>query len=1123
MSKFSVKKPFSVFVCVIIILILGIVSYTKMTPDLLPDMDLPYVVVMTPYVGAAPEKVETAVTRPMEASMATLTGIKNISSVSAENYAMVILEFEQETNMDTISVDILQKINTISAGWDDFVGTPVILKINPSMLPVMVAAVSKEDLSGAVLTQFLEDNVVGKLEGTPGIASVSASGLVEEQINVVIAQKKIDALTEKIYDAIDAQFYPAEQKIKSAKKEITQAKNQVEQQISQIQDNPYLTEEQKQLAIDQIYDSDEYQALLSTEKQLSSSQKELSSAKAQAKQNINLSQTLTMDSISAILTAQNFSMPAGYVSQNGVDYLVRVSGEMESLEEIQNLVLFDSGIEDVGKIRLKDVADVFISDNTDAIYAKVNGEDGVLFTFSKQSTYSTAKASDNLHDTFAALEEAFPGLSFSVMMDQGEYIYLVMDAIMENLLLGALFAIIILALFLKDVRPTLITLVSIPISVIFALALMYFSGVSLNIISLSGLAVSVGMLVDNSIVVIENVYRLKGEGVPILKAAVAGASQVAGAITSSTLTTVCVFLPIVFVEGITKQLFTDMALTVGYSLLASLIVALTVVPAMSTLMLKNAEAKPQKLMDRVYGWYEKSVRFALGKKGLVLLLCIAILLGIGAAEISRGFLFMPSMNTTQLSVQVTMPEGSTFQQTRQTADEVMRRIRAIEGVKTVGAMVADTSSGEAMMQMGSAGDISLYVILEGEGDYSSDAVALKINEACRDMQAIVEAQGSGSMTTYQSALGGSGISVDLYCDDLDLLQTYAREIAEVLKGVAGVETVDDGIGETEPEIRFVVDQNKAMRNGLTSAQVYQGLVEAMQTSSDATTVSFDEGEYGVVVKEGAQDALSVKEIKNLSLSVDTPAGTKKVKLADVADIEETQGLSSIARYNQRRMLTVSAAVKEGYNVTLVTSQAKEALRAFETAEGLSIEFRGENETIMQAMGDLMLMMLLGIVFVYLVMVAQFQSLKSPFIVMFTIPLALTGGLLGLFVCGMEVSVVSMIGFVMLCGIIVNNGIVLVDYINQLRQEGVPKHEAIVKAGIVRMRPILMTTITTVLGLIMMALSQGLGTDLMRPVAVVCISGLLYATLLTLYVVPVMYDLLNRGEMRIVKEEDVTLS
>lgn len=1121
MSKFSVRNPLTVFMAVIAAIVLGVVSYTRMTPDLMPSIDLPYVLVVTSYPGATPEKVETVISKPIEQSMGTLDGIKNITSDSSENVSTIILEFEEETNMDTATVDILQKLNQIEGYWDDMVGTPYIMKMNPNMMPVAVASVQMDGMDKSELSSFLDETLLNRLEGINGVASISTTGNIDEEVSVLLSQSKIDSLYEKIYAEMDKNFEEPQKQLDDSKKQLDEAMKGFEQAIADIDANAEMSAEMKEQAKAQITSSPDYAQVQEGLKNLGQSQKDLDKSKEDAHKAIDLSGLLSMDTLSGILTAQDFAMPAGYVRQGDASWIVNVGDEIASIEEIQNLVLADLKMDGIDPVRIKDVADVVVTDDSADIYAKINGDDGVMLSFSKQSSYATADVAENITEKFDELSEEYEGLKFVTLMNQGDYIHLVVNSITSSLLWGALFAVIVLFIFLRDIRPTFITLCSIPVSVIFAIVLMYFSGVTLNMMSLSGLSIAVGMLVDNSIVVIENIYRLKSKGESTAKAAISGAAQVAGAITASTLTTICVFLPIVFVDGLTRTLFADMALTLGYALIASLIIALTFVPATASKILgKNTEKKYRK-SNGLTAKYKKAVTWCVSHKIIVFTVAIVLLVGSIAAEMSRGFTFMPDMDMPQLSATLETELGTSFEDTTALADEAIKRIQSIGDVETVGAMI---SSGSGMSMMGGGGSdnsVTFYIMLDENKKRSSNEIIKEINELCSDLDCDFEATGS---TDVSALMGGSGVSVNIYGDDLEQLQESAREISDIIAGVEGTQNILNGLEENDPALKITVDKEKAMLNGLTVAQVFSEMSDALTTEKKAVDVIFDDTSYEVYVSDENTDSLSVDDVKNYVFEVTAQDGkTSEVKLSDIADVQETQTLSTISRKNQKRYLTVSAEIADGYNVSLVSDDVEEALNSYEAPKGIEYSISGENENIMDSMKQLVEMLLLGVMLVYMIMVAQFQSLKSPFIIMFTIPLAFTGGMLGLLVTGFEISVISMLGFVMLCGIIVNNGIVLVDYINQLRLDGMERRKAIAEAGATRMRPIFMTSVTTILGLIVMALGVGNGAEMMQPIAIVCIGGLIYATVLTLFVIPCLYDLMNKKELKKLSREDLEIS
>lgn len=1224
MAKFSVKRPLTVFVVVLAVVVLGIVAYLRMTPDLLPNMDFPYVIIVTADPGASPEAVEEEITRPMEQSMATLDQIKEVTSTSQNSVSMVMLEFEDGVNMDTISVDIQQKIAVLEGQWSDMVGTPYVLKINPSMIPVMVAAVSREGSDVYALSDLVTGELTGKLEGVSGVASVTVSGALTRQAHVILDQEKMEALSAKLADAVKAQLKKAEGKLYAAKKQVEDGEkalsdakraaadgvagamgdsvDEVYKNLKELYDklkgldiddlvggfitDPEGTLKQLKDGLDTLKSSieklmkelesgklegdisDFLVQMMDGISQMTGAELQLSQAKSQIESGLkqlreaydkvesqtDLGGLLSITTVSGLLTAQNFSMPAGYIDDNsGVRYMVSVGQKFENSTELENMVLFDLGLEGIDPITLGDVATVVVTDDSDQLYTKLDDENGILLSFNKQSNYATAAVSNNLTDRFRELESQYEGLTFVPLMDQGDYIYLIVETILSSLLWGALFSVVVLFLFLRDWRPTVITLLSIPVSVIFAVVLMYFTGVTINMISLSGLAVSVGMLVDNSVVVIENIYRLRAKGATIVQAAVSGAQQVLGAVTASTLTTVCVFAPIVFVEGLTRQLFTDLALTITYSLLASLLVSLTLVPAMASGMLRREFVPKPGLLDKIYPAYRRAIAWSLDHKAGVLLLSLVLLVTTAWGAVSRGFTFMPEIDMNNLSVTVTMPEDITRAEAVDLADQVVERVMSVENVESAGFMMGSGNMGGLSMASGDNGefDVTGYLTMP-EGTFGSDA-GKEIEALCADLPCKVTT--AGVMSGMMSYMTGTGVSLRVYGSDMESLQGAARSLGQRMEQVEGVQDVSDGLEDAAPALQVVVDRNKAMTKGITVAQIYMQVAAALQDTTTVADVTLDGESMEMIVDAAAGSKLTREKLMDLTISPDSGAMSSSMssgmssmsgmssssasaglsqltggesqdedtsfKLGEVAEVKETVSLNSIQRDQQRRCITVSAAVADGYNVTKVTTAVQKALGSVTLPEGVTVEFDGENEQIMNAMQQLLLMLLLGVVLVYLIMVAQFQSLKAPFIVMFTIPLAFTGGFLALLLSGIEVSVISLIGFVMLVGIIVNNGIVLVDYINQQRLAGMGLREAIIDAGVTRLRPILMTSLTTILGLVVTALAKNAGTALIQPIALVCIGGLLYATLMTLFVVPCMYEILNKKELHQVEESDLT--
>lgn len=1402
-GKFSVRKPYTVLVAVVLVIVLGIVSFTKMTSDLLPNISFPYVLVMTTYPGASPETVEMVVTKPVESSMATVSNIEEISSVSNENYSMVILQFAQSADMNAVSLEIRENLDQIRSYWDDSVGNPIIMKINPDMLPVMIAAVGGKDMSAAEITDLTNDTIVPELESIEGVASVSGMGLLEESVNVIIRQEKIDAVNEQVFGSIDKEIdenlaelqenkqdiYDGQAELENAKrdladseaelaekqqelndskaelenskKELADGRNELADKKSQLEsgktelnskkdattkqlaeaETKLLTakadaeaakthlqleiqaaeatvkgldsgieqaqagvqmleqaitavngieetlaglagtsdtqtyvvlDENTKAAVKAWYESagyevkedtlvweikgtlsaikndilvkagasdvngleakkaelqskiadlesqkamaaapiDQYKSALSeiegniskldsaltelyqgnlqaaiefanaqttislgemqiasAESGLDSAQKQLEAGEEQIKSgqeqldagadqikegydqiNDNAEQLadaleqildgeeqieearedaydqadmngiLTVDTVEQLLAAQNFSMPAGYVTEDGISYLIRVGDKPDTVEELKAMPILNVDMDGVDVITLGDVADVFMTDNSADIYTNVNGEPGILLTMQKQTGYSTGEVSDKILARFDELLEQNENLMLITLMDQGIYIDMVTDSIFNNIIFGAGLAILILLLFLRDIRPTAVIACSIPISIVAAVVCMYFSGVTLNVISLSGLALGIGMLVDNSIVVIENIYRLRSEGASVTEAAIEGTREVAGAIAASTLTTVCVFLPIVFTEGITRQLFVDMGLTIGYSLGASLIVALTVVPAMSSkILVKTKEQKESRFFNGLMNGYGKVLDWSLKHKAVIFIGVLVLLVGSALASLSKGTAFMPTMESTQMTITLELPDTTPLSETAEVTDRVVEILRNMEDVEDVGAMASTSSMGSLMggSADSSTHETSIYLTTVEKPKLNnkelSNAIEEQTAQLCEETGAELSIETS---MMDMSALGGDGISIQVRGRDLDTLQQIAKEVAAIVEATEGTAKVSDGLEEATGEMRILIDRDKAMDQGLTVAEVYQQIAAKLKDASSATTFETTAKEYEVYVKNANDMELTRKLLQDLVIEK-TDKDNKKVEipLKDIAAFENTISPKSVSRTEQNRYIAVSASIADGYNVGLVSRKLEQNLADYEVPEGYSLVMEGENEMIVDAMQQLMLMLLLAVIFMYLIMVAQFQSLKSPFIIMFTIPLAFTGGFLGLFLGNCEVSVVAVIGFVMLAGIIVNNGIVIVDYMNQLIAQGMEKHEAILQAGRTRLRPVLMTALTTILGLLPMVFGTDMGAAMGKPMAIVTVGGLLYGTLLTLLVVPCIYDLMNRRKTR----------
>jgi multidrug efflux pump subunit AcrB len=833
--------------------------------------------------------------------------------------------------------------------------------------------------------------------------------------------------------------------------------------------------------------------------------------KAEALRNANADQLVNMQTLSQLIYAQNFAMPAGYLDDaEDNSWLLKVGSNYESVDELSNIVL--TNIEDIGDVRLCDVADITVIDNADDSYARLNGQSAVVLSVFKSSTAGTNEVSKNIAAAISELEEQYPGLSVLTLMDQGDYITMIINGVLQSMIVGAALAILILALFLKDVKPTIVVAVSIPLSVLTALILMYFTDISLNMMSLSGLALGIGMLVDNSIVVIENIYRLRSKGVGAARAAVQGTKQVAGAIIASTLTTVCVFLPMVFTAGTVRELMMPISLTIIFTLAASLLIAMTVVPAAGSTLLRNSKEKKHPFFDKVQDIYGKMLAFCLKVKVVPLVIAIGLLVYSIWAVMRMGIVMIPDMTSNQIEISVQMPEDTDKEECYKRADQVLDAMTTIDGIGDVGAMAGgDTTLVASSGMSDSTYDQFTFLVLtenENAGKEEVNRICREIEERTADIDCeLTISTGMSEMSTMM----GSGLSVKVYGDDLDTLTKITQDICDLAATIPGYENISNGQEEPDQVIRLVLDKDAAMRKGLTVAQIFSELNGKLTESTDAATVTIDGEDMKIVVKDG-REPLTRENLLDYNFEIQTTDDngntvTEDHPLSEFATLKLEDGVQSINRENQSRYMTVTATVAEGSNATLLSRELQPLIDAYELPDGYTIDTAGESDTVNQMVIQMSKVLLLGLALIYLVMVAQFQSLLSPFIVLFTVPLAFTGGLIGLLLMNEPLSVMGMMGFVVLLGTVVNNGIVFVDYANQLRMGGLERREALIATGKTRMRPILMTALTTILAMVSLLFGDDLSSQMSKGMAIVVAGGLAYATLMTLFIIPVMYDIL----------------
>ena len=1276
MEKFSVKKPFTVLVAVIMVLMLGFVSISNMQTNLLPDVNTPFLMVVTVYPGASPERVESEVSDVMQNALGTVAGVESVTATSAENYSLLLMQFSDDTDMNSAMVKVSNKVDQTTASLPSSCLTPSIIEYSLNMNAFMTVAVSREGSDVYDLSEFVSDTLVPYVERKGGVSSVSANGLIEKMVQVQLSQEKIDAINEKLLEVIDVQLADARKQLESAEAQIEAGRKEYDRQfknynktvsdtvmqqfsgqvgeavetvrkqaqalldsvnqliavvqepeiqqalidvrdglqrvmdkfnetgmkdidslieiVAELRDiTDKLTGALQQLqqrlnteagtegstaadladdlqvqqSLNTVYNTlndvikamDDVPGLMSTfsdalgtysqqqmqaymkfteareilneyEKQLTEAKQQYEDAKEKAMASSDVSKMLDIDTLAQLIYAQNFSMPAGYVKDSsGKSWLLKVGEEYDSIEDISGALLLH--VDGFGDVRLSDVADVEVIDNAEASYTRLNGERAAVLKIYKGATSSASEVSDNCLSAFQELEAQYDGLHVVVLSNQGNYITIIVKSILSSMVIGAALAIIVLALFLRDVKPTLVVGFSIPLSVLFAVVLMYFTGMDLNVMTLAGLSLGIGMLVDNSIVVIENIYRLRGRGVPAARAAVQGAKQVGMSVVASTLTSVCVFLPVVFSSSIVKSLMQPMSLCIGYCLMASLIVALTVVPAAASTVLKKAEPKQLKWFDKIQDKYAKSLEWCFRHRALPLLAAVVLLAFCGWRGFSMGVELLPTITSNEAIVTLSTTKDLSKEDSYAIAGKAVEAMLEVDHVEEVG---ITTDTRVAGMDIGQLGlPTTITDLLNAANSYGTYQVNVMLDESLssseietarqaledalsgiEDCTAKVEISGMQELTSQLA----SGLSVKIYGADAKTLSQLSEKVVDIVNDTEGFANATNGLGSGDATINLQIDRDKVRSYGLTVAQVYQQIAAKLTTTTTAQTPVTVDGSTMSVQISNNLDPVTKENMMDITfettvMSADGTTSTGTCTLADMATWDTGSAPDSITSEDQTQYVSVTADTLDGYNTTVQARVLEKKLNEFalsdEMPEGCSFSMGGESDSVNFMVNEMVQWLALALPFVYLVMVAQFQSLLSPFIVLFTIPLAFTGGLLGMLFTGQQLTMISLMGFIVLMGTVVNNGIVFVDYANQLRLGGMERRAALIATGKTRMRPILMTTLTTVLAMLQLVFSNDMASQLMSGMAIVIICGLSYATLMTLYIVPILYDILFR--------------
>lgn len=1015
-SKLCIRKPVTTIMVTLMVFIAGIVSYFNLDQALMPDMDLPIAVVMTTYVGASPEEIEELISKPMEESLGSIANVDTVTSYSSTNSSMVLLQFVDGTDIDMAAVDMRDKIDQMKSTLPDAAGDPMVIKMDINAMPITIG-VKAENMDLESLNDLLEDNVVNRLERIEGVASVSLSGGITNEVRITVDPVKLAGYG------------------------------------------------------------------------------------------------LTTSTLSGLLAAENMNLPSGDLTQGNTTVAVRTIGEFTSVQEINNLPIPTST---GAVIHLSDVARVEQVEADRDSFTYINGEKGILLSVDKQSTANLVKVSQSLKDEIAKLQRDYPELEIDMLSDTSDYIEMSLSNITETALLAAVIAFFVLLLFLKNAVTAGIIAVSIPTSIMATFALMHVTDINMNMISMGGVAIGIGMLVDNSVVVLDSIYQYYERGYTAAESAEIGAKEVSMAIIASTLTTVAVFLPMALIGGTTGAMMKNLSFTIMYALIASVVVALTFVPMACALLLKRETKtfvwKNLKFLSFLDRWegaidtlsrkYEKLLKWALRhRKKTVLTVLLVFILSLCSIPLA-GMDFMASMDEGVATISVDLPNGTDLDTTEETTLEVLYRLQDIPEADVVYANV-----GSGMLSSGTnSASITMNLVDAKDRKRSTE-------EVCDDIEKLLADIPGADITVSSSdsamgSLASADVTMNVYGYDAATLVDVEDELIDKLSQVDGLSDVEGSTGDTVPEAKVTIDRAKASQYGITTASVAGALSTAI-SGSTATQYKLDGTEIDVVIRYDTNSVNYLTDLNNLTV---TSAYGTQVPLSDVATITMDESATTIMRENQKNYITISANA-DNMSTSEAQKLVEKAMADIELPDGCTYQFSGMMEKMNDTFRSLEIAMVVAVLLVYMIMASQFESLRYPFIVMFSMPLAITGAIIGLLITGNTITMPAMMGFVMLIGMVVNNGIVLVDYTNQLMDRGMNCYDALTSAGPRRLRPILMTTLTTVLGMVPMALATSEGSEMMQALAIAVIFGLTLSTVVTLIFIPVLYMWMNERKRK----------
>lgn len=1010
MTKTSVKRPLTIIMVFLVVLMFGGIGYSKMPANLMPDIDVPVALVMTQWSGAGPEDIDDQISEPIEKSLSSISNVKTTVSKSSEGVSMVVAQFEYGTDVDEKLNDIRSKIDTVKMTLPDDVDTPSILKMDMNAQAIAQIVVSGEGSSDDIM-KYAEDTVQVKLESIDGITSADINGGDKTQINVI------------------------------------------------------------------------------------------------ADPTILSSYGVSLDTIKGLLSATNKSYPYGSITQGDDKIVIRSVDKVEALEDIKAIQIPMSNGETVSLDKICTVE--YGTVDKQSIY-RYNGQESLVMDVQKQQDANTVQVMKNVNSKISELNNENSQFSLKIVNDTSEYINSSINDVMKNLILSAVIAFFVILLFLKSGRASFVVAVSIPTSIIGAIALLYFTGETLNMVTLSSLVIAVGMVVDNATVVIENIFKYrKDPNLSLEEAAIQGTNTVSTAVMASTLTTVAIFLPILFTEGFTKIMFGSLAKTLIFALTLSLIVALTLVPSIFAKLSggKNGakmEEKPSPIFDKISEGYKNIIVLALKHKAVVILISVGMFIGaivLGATG-AIGMDFMSSGDEGMVSISIKLPEGLDLEPSDYYVSMAEEKVSDIPEIET---MITQIGSGSAMGSGGSTASISLDLVSSKERKRTTDEIEQDVVER---LKVIPDCEINVSQTSSMS-MGGSGdAQVDIKGPDLDVLEEIVNQAKANVEKVSGFRNIETSLADSNKEAQFKIDKRKASLLGINTSSIASTLRTAI-SGSDATAVTIDDYDYDVNLKFKDSSINSIDDIGQIKV---TSASGQQVPLNAFAEIKMADGLKSISRTDGDYSVSITAKA-DNMDTSTASRLLTQAVNEVDMPRDYSIDVGGSAEMMNESMSSLVMAMVIALILVYMVMVAQFESFSKPFIIMFSIPFAFVGVVIALVISRISLNVVGMLGAILLVGIVVNNGIVLIDYIGQLRDAKVQGtlEDIVAKGCAARLRPVLMTTMTTVVGMIPSALAFGEGGDMMQPLAVVIIGGLSVSTLVTLVLIPTVYLIFDKIE------------